>query len=635
MKKRVLLADDDEHSRTVLASIIAEFDAEVYEANRDDVAYQRYLELGPDLLVIDVLLPRQGGLAFLKKLRGTRGGKDVPVLVTSAVHGGADLRSEAVDRLGALEVLRKPFRLDNLRRRFSSLLAEAKAECEQVATSFSPTEILNRGSLVTVDVPVLLKDLAFHRTTGCLNLRAGKVKKVVFLQDGEITFALSNQLRETLGRYLLARGSIEEETYRAGLETMSREKKKLGEYLIETEAVDAQIIFDSIRQNVLEKVLDLFAWQTGDFLLTPYAEPPALLPGQPFDMNRVLWDGIRGRFPFERLTASLAPHLELTVEAERDIFDLAGDVPLEKGDLQFLRIMRRLRGKTLRALLAEVPGEGEARFLYYLILRGYLCLTRGDGPAAVGREMDRTDLERVRRGRRRLDTMVSRNYFQVLEVPLDATDEKVREAYLHKAKDVHPDMLGPKDPPDLLRIHEETFQIVQTAYEALKTEPRRRDYLRFIQQGIEEDLGASSRILEAETHFQEARVHWKRHAWDAAAEGYRKALELNPDEGEYALYLGIARMRQASTGGGQLLSEAEDLFVRAMGLMPSSPEPYYRLGRVAALKGETEKAASYYQKALSRSPNHLDSLREMRLIRARSDKKGGGPGSSQGRRENK
>jgi curved DNA-binding protein CbpA len=269
-----------------------------------------------------------------------------------------------------------------------------------------------------------------------------------------------------------------------------------------------------------------------------------------------------------------------------------------------------------------VVGEGEARFLYYLLLRGYLCLTRGEGVGSVGGEMDPADLERVRRARRRLDSLGARNYFQVLEVNLEASDGKVREAYLRKAKDVHPDMLGPHDPADLRRIHEETFRVVQTAYESLKTDARRRDYLRFIQEGIEKELSPGTRFLEAETLFQEGRALMKRQAWEAAAEAFRRALELNTDEGEYALHLGIAKMRLAGTGREGALAEAEELFQRALGLMPSSPEPSYRLGRIAALRGETEQAATLFQKALAKSPNHIESLRELRLIRLRTDKKG-------------
>lgn len=633
MKKRVLVVEDDPGTRQLLAAILSEFDVEVHEESRDDQGFQRFLELGPDLVFIDVLLPRRGGLHLLRRIRGARGGKDVPVFVMSAVYRGADIRTEAVRDLGALDFLKKPFQLDALRERLGRLLADAQAPAEaEAVTPFAPSEILSRGSLSTVDFPLLLQDLAFHKTTGCLNLQWGRVKKVVFLQDGEIVFALSNQMRETLGRHLLDRGAVEEEAYREGIEVMLQTKKKLGEFLIARGLIDPKNLFDAVRENVTAKVMDVFAWEGGEFRVSPYQEPPARIPGQPLEAHRVLWEGVRFRVPFERLTATLAPRAELRLLPEGNLFDLAAEVCLEKDDVQFLRLLRRMRGYTLGEVLAEARGEAEVRFLYYLLVRGYLTLSRATAGDASW-ELDPADMERVRRARHRLDALRSRNYFQVLEVPLDATDEKVRESYLHRAKDVHPDMLGPQDPPELHRIHAETFHAIQAAYEALKTEPRRREYLKFIQEGIEEEVSDGSRILAAEGLFQQGRGLLRRRAWDEAAEAFRKALDANPEEGEYALHLGIARMHQAAAGRANALTEAAELLTRARSLMKDSAEPSYHLGHLLALQGDVEGAQVHLEAALAKSPNHVQALRELRLLRLRQGKKGGMLGALFGKKE--
>ncbi|MDF1554791.1 MAG: response regulator [Deferrisomatales bacterium] len=632
MNKRVLIVDDDASTCQLLAEVLAEFGVETIAASTDEEGYRRYLELGPDLIFIDVLLPRKGGIDLLRRIRSVRGGRDVPVFVMSAVYRGGDIRAQSVDELGALEFLKKPFQLGTLRQRLAQVLGDVEEE-QDVLEPFPPVDTLSRGNLGVVELPLLLKDLALHETSGCLKLRSGKVKKILYLEDGAITFAASNQLRETLGRHLLESGKIDDQTYRGGLEAMRTSQRKMGEHLVESGALSAGELAEAVRQNVLDKVLEVFTWPDGDFQLVPPAPAPAVLPGQPFDALRVLWGGVRGPFPLAKIKQTLAGYKELYILPQRDLFELASEVPLEKEDLQFLRIVRRLRDQPLGQITAEAQGADEIRFLYYLLLRGYLALGRSGSQGRDGRILDATDLDRIRRARRRLDTLRSRNHFQVLEVPLETSDEQVRAAYLQHAKDCHPDMLSPSDPQELVKIYSEMFRAMQAAYETLKSESRRREYLRFLQEGIEEQPTDGAKILEAEERFQEGRQFLKRRDWNQAAEAFADALALNPDEGEYALDLGLARMRQASSATSPSLADAEQLFQRARELMPASPEPHYRLGRLATRMGDSERAATFFRAALACNPNHLESLRELRLSKMRNGRGGGGLAGLLGRKE--
>ena len=131
MRKRVLIVEDDPGTRQLLGAILSDFDVDIHEASRDDEGYQRFLEVGPDLVFLDVLLPRRGGLELLRRIRGVRGGKEVPVFVMSAVYRGADIRTEAVDELGAVDFLKKPFQLDVLQQRIAQVLADGTAEAPE------------------------------------------------------------------------------------------------------------------------------------------------------------------------------------------------------------------------------------------------------------------------------------------------------------------------------------------------------------------------------------------------------------------------------------------------------------------------------------------------------------------------
>ncbi len=627
MKRQVLVVDDDPGTRRLVAEVVREFGAEVHEASTDAEGYARFLEVGPDLILIDLLLPRKGGMHLLRRIRGVRGGRDVPVLMMSAVYRGTDIRAEAVEELGAVDFLRKPFHLPTLRDRVRSVLGARRPGGGVVSEPFTGQGPVSRGSLAAVELPAVLRDLERRGATGCLHLRQGRVHKVLYLRAGQVVFVSSNRLSETLGRYLLSRGVIDEEAYAQGLEAMRSRGTRMGEFLVERGLVDPEALHGALRQHLWEKTLEVFGWTAGEFRVSGFQPPPAELPGPAFEIPRLVWEGVHARYPYDRITSALGPYEGMPLGLRGDLFELASRVPLEREDLLFLHLVRRRQGEPLGRVLAEAQSESEVRTLYYLLVYGYLGLVdHTPAPGEMG-GVDFADLERVRKARRELEFLRSRNYFQVLGAQVDADDEAVRQAYLHRAKDVHPDVLGPNDPPAIRRIYEEMFRLVQNAYEALKTEARRREYLRFLEGGEEEEVIRDARnVLEAEALFQHGRLLLRRRQWDAAAECFEEALRLHPDEGEYVLYLGIARVRQAAAGRPRAVEEAESLFRRAADMLPGSPEPWYRLGRIHAVRGDEAEAHRMFREAVRRDPNHTEAQRELRLLASRMEKRSGGLG---------
>jgi two-component system chemotaxis response regulator CheB len=106
-KIRVLIVDDSAIVRKILSECLAaEPDLEVVGTAPDPyVARDKILALNPDVLTLDIEMPRMDGLTFLKKLMHFR---PMPVIVISSL-GQASCRAamEAL-RLGAVEVLAKP-----------------------------------------------------------------------------------------------------------------------------------------------------------------------------------------------------------------------------------------------------------------------------------------------------------------------------------------------------------------------------------------------------------------------------------------------------------------------------------------------------------------------------------------------
>jgi DNA-binding NtrC family response regulator len=126
--KTVLIVDDEPAARYGLRRAL-EANYRIAEADSAETAREALPREQPDLVLLDVVLPGEDGLSFLRWMREQ--GSDVPVLVVSAL----DTAKTAVGalHLGAADYLVKGFELEELRQRVANLLKLSRLEKENDA----------------------------------------------------------------------------------------------------------------------------------------------------------------------------------------------------------------------------------------------------------------------------------------------------------------------------------------------------------------------------------------------------------------------------------------------------------------------------------------------------------------------
>ena len=70
-----------------------------------------------------------------------------------------------------------------------------------------------KGDLASVGLPDVLEFLRVTRRTGVLNFKKDRLKKNLYIKDGNVIFATSSELEDRLGDLLLQWGRISKDAY--------------------------------------------------------------------------------------------------------------------------------------------------------------------------------------------------------------------------------------------------------------------------------------------------------------------------------------------------------------------------------------------------------------------------------------
>ncbi len=121
MSKKVLVVDDDPDVRLFSVTVLEENGYTPLEAEDGESGLKKIKEEKPDLVILDVLMPRQSGVRLYRELKTAKALKDVKVIILSGIAKKTFLRSQkALTEFGGAEIpepeiyLEKPVEPDEL-----------------------------------------------------------------------------------------------------------------------------------------------------------------------------------------------------------------------------------------------------------------------------------------------------------------------------------------------------------------------------------------------------------------------------------------------------------------------------------------------------------------------------------------
>jgi twitching motility two-component system response regulator PilH len=121
MSKKVLVVDDDPDVRLFSVTVLEENGYTPLEAEDGEAGLKKIKAEKPDLVILDVLMPRQSGVRLYRELKTAKALKDVKVIILSGIAKKTFLRSQkALTEFGGSEIpepeiyLEKPVEPDEL-----------------------------------------------------------------------------------------------------------------------------------------------------------------------------------------------------------------------------------------------------------------------------------------------------------------------------------------------------------------------------------------------------------------------------------------------------------------------------------------------------------------------------------------
>lgn len=217
-----------------------------------------------------------------------------------------------------------------------------------------PASPLYSTDIAQTPLPEVLVKIHKYRAPGRLDCRRGEETKRIYLERGDIIFATTNQIAESLGDMLLLAGVITREQYDESLVRVRQTGKRHGTVLVEMRILTSEQLFNAVRDHIQGILWSVFSWDFGTVGFTPGRDkrlefikveipiPQAIMQGVrhlPDPRSVVARLGTKATvfFQTEKQIDGLTlgteeQHLLDAVDGKRALFDLVNTPPLAASD---------------------------------------------------------------------------------------------------------------------------------------------------------------------------------------------------------------------------------------------------------------------------------------------------------------
>jgi len=149
--RKILIVDDNPQNRELLQAYLEVLPCETSTANDGEEALASVRKSQPDIILLDIMMPRMSGFEVCRHLKNDPATRDIPIIMVTALNEVADIE-RGVDS-GTNDFLSKPFNKAELLTRVKSLLRMRvlKQRLDQVTALVDPERLPDLDEQTSLD----------------------------------------------------------------------------------------------------------------------------------------------------------------------------------------------------------------------------------------------------------------------------------------------------------------------------------------------------------------------------------------------------------------------------------------------------------------------------------------------------
>ena len=460
---------------------------------------------------------------------------------------------------------------------------------------------------------VVVGDILQHRLTGHLTIIRPPIRKVLYWSQGELVLIISAAPEDSLGEYLVRRGTI---TADRAFQMLTEDPTDVVAKFHEAGLLDLSQRQTHLREWTAAQFLPLFALDEGTVAFT---DEQALEPEKRVFLQStaaLVLDGVRAITNGLVLRRSLGDLKREIMHARESRFDV-DTIPLNDAERRIVNALDH--PQTIEAFLKQFSSESvtAARVVISMLtlgVFGFVDYSKQAAAVAAGSFDDmQRDLEllaaigsndqRSLRAVAMSRQLSALDHYQVLDVPRAAS----RQMIISAADDLKKQYDASTYPPIVRDAVQAISRRIDEAMTVFKDAAKRSAYDKMLAQhgssrGAEDSL--QQRITQrsiAEQNFARARHLASENDFYGAIVLLKQAVEFAPDKAEAWYLLGSCQERNP-----KWRRDAAESFQKALSLEPDNVDILISLGDLYKAEGMISRAQTCYEDVLHIIPDHAE-----------------------------